>query len=70
MALSSADGEIILKQVPVGTWTFKVWHESIPYVKPIESEMMFTKGKFQVEIEPGENDLGTFKIAAPKQYTE
>lgn len=67
-AVSSADGTLTVKNLPVGTWTFQFWHEKSGYVakavrddKPVE----WNRGRVEVVIEAGKTtDLGTYKIPA------
>lgn len=66
MAISDKNGKLLIKNLPVGTWTIQFWHEKSGYVdtvvqngKPTE----WRRGRVEVEIGPGSNDLGTVKLA-------
>lgn len=65
-AISAADGSFKIKNVPVGEeLEFQAWHEVYGYLKHFKSEKVATneRGRFRLTLEPGENRLGTFKIA-------
>lgn len=50
MALSDADGNFTIENLPAGTWEFQVWHER---TKALETPD-WPKGRFEITIEPGE----------------
>lgn len=59
VGISKADGSFSIPKLPVGTLEFQVWHERAGYLATPE----WTKGRFEMEVKPGVNDLGTIKIA-------
>ena len=59
-AVTAADGTFTIKNLPAGKIEFQVWHELPGYV----DTATWKKGKFEMEIKPGANDLGTVKLAA------
>lgn len=64
-AVSNEKGELTIKNLPVGKWTFTIWHEGCGFVvsgQQAGKEKKWTKGKIDVEIKKGDNDLGEFKI--------
>lgn len=68
VALTDADGRFELKNVPAGTWRFRLWHErrgSLVQVIRNGQDEKLDKGAVTVEIRPGEtSDLGTIQISA------
>ena len=66
-AVSDADGNLVIKGLPVGEeLVFRAFHESAS-VKEVEidgKEVSWKKSRFEVEIEPGVNDMGTVVIGA------
>ena len=65
-AVSDAKGEIVIKGIPVGEHTFRVNHESarIGDVSINGEEDKWSRSRFEFEIKPGMNDLGTVVIPA------
>jgi hypothetical protein len=60
--VTAADGTFRLAKLPAGKLEFQVWHERIGYLDTPE----WPKGRFEMEIKPGVNDLGAIKIAAAR----
>jgi hypothetical protein len=67
MAVSDANGKLLIKNLPAGKWTFQFWHEKAGYVsqatqngKPVE----WKRGRVEIAIQPGTNDLGEIKLSA------
>lgn len=58
--VSAADGTFRLPQLPAGTWEFQAWHERLGYL----DTPAWPKGRFEVTVKPGANDLGTIQLAA------
>jgi hypothetical protein len=58
-ALSNSHGAFRIENLPLGTWEFTVWHERKGYVKT----HAWPKGRFTLDINSGENGLGTIKLA-------
>jgi hypothetical protein len=64
-AISDADGQLTIRDIPIGKWAFVVWHERSGVVKkaihagqPIE----WPDGLMSCTIKPGENGLGEFAL--------
>jgi hypothetical protein len=65
VGVSQADGSFVIKNQPVGQWTFHFWHERCQGIKQAtitSKEQKLERGKLVVEIKPGMNDLGDMKI--------
>ncbi len=59
MAVTGPDGSFQIEKLPVGKAEFQVWQERIGYLH-IER---WPKGRFEISIKPGLNDLGTIAIS-------
>jgi hypothetical protein len=59
VAISAADGTFRIPKLPVGPLEFQVWHERVGY---LETDF-WSRGRFELTIQPGGNDLGTIKLA-------
>jgi hypothetical protein len=57
--VAAKDGTFLLSQLPVGALEFQVWHERVGYLARPE----WPKGRFQITLAPGTNDLGTITLA-------
>lgn len=64
--VSDQKGEIVIKGIPVGDHTFRVNHESarIGEVTVDGKSEKWSRSRFEFEIKPGMNDLGTVVIPA------
>ena len=58
-SISAADGTFKIPKLPVGELEVQVWHERIGYLATDAWE----KGRFEITIKPGSNDLGTVTLA-------
>jgi hypothetical protein len=70
MAVSNADGNFALKALPSGKWVFQFWHEQAGYLTELKSQGKSTawkRGRVELEIKPGENDLGDL-LLAPERF--
>ncbi len=68
-AVSDAGGVITIRNLPVGKWQFKFWHEvhgNIAKVVRSGKPESWTKGVAAISISKGENDLGEIQIV-PKE---
>lgn len=66
MALTSTTGEFIIKNLPVGKHSFRVWHETCGFVTKVRRdghEQQWMKGRLEIEIKPGWNDLGDVLVS-------
>lgn len=64
-AVSDEDGKFTIKNLPTGEWTFQIWHEKPGYVDDVVTNgeaVEWSKGRVDVAIGPGENDLGEIKL--------
>jgi hypothetical protein len=60
--VSKSDGTFSISKLPVGNLEFQVWHERVGYlVTP-----SWPRGRFEVQIRPGRNNLGTIKLSPDK----
>lgn len=67
-AVTDAEGRFRIPKLPIGSWTFRVWHERFGYVENFEKDgrvRSASKGLLEVIIQEGPNDLGT--IAVPSR---
>jgi hypothetical protein len=65
MAVSDENGVVEIKNVPAGKHTFQAWQEGVGYVVS-SGKAKFVKGKADITIKDGANDLGEFKVKPPK----
>jgi len=59
VAISGADGSFELANLPSGTLEFQVWQEKAGY---LEAKSDWSRGRFEMTIRPGDNDLGTIEV--------
>jgi hypothetical protein len=59
VAISGLDGSFRITKLPVGKLEFQVWHERVGYLDTSQ----WPKGRFELTIKPGVNDLGTIQLA-------
>lgn len=59
---SDVNGFFRIAGLPVGKWEFQVWHERAGYL----STPQWPKGRFEIEIRPETNELGTIVLAPSK----
>jgi hypothetical protein len=67
MALTSPTGEFTLKNLPLGKHSFHVWHEmggNVTKARRNGEEQEWKKGRIELEIRPGRNDLGDVLVPA------
>jgi len=62
LAISAADGTFRIAKLPVGRLEFRAWQERIKFV----ATPQWPKGRFEVVIRPGVNDLGKIKLPPEK----
>jgi hypothetical protein len=58
VAISALDGTFRIPKLPVGKIEFQVWQERAGYVET----PAWPRGRFEWDIRPGVNDLGTIKL--------
>lgn len=64
-AVSDANGKLTIAHLPVGKHTFIVWHEAAGLVREANiggRDVELKRGRWELEIQPGRNDLGEIKI--------
>jgi hypothetical protein len=64
-AVSDASGQISLKNLPAGRWTFRLWHERRGYLRSFTrggDEVLWPNEGLTLDIKPGANDLGDVLI--------
>ena len=64
-AASDREGKVTLKNVPVGEWTFVLWHEANGYIKAGKLDgaaAEWPKGRIKVKVEPKVNKVGVIKF--------
>lgn len=64
-AVSDKDGNLVIKNLPVGEWTFQFYQEELGYVAKLKlngKPTSWTKGRPKLEIKSGMNDLGEIKF--------
>lgn len=64
-AVSDSHGKVTLKNVPVGDWTFVLWHEANGYIKKgtldgVAAE--WPRGRIKIKVEPKVNKVGTIRF--------
>lgn len=59
MAVTDKDGKFEIKDLPLGKVEFTVWHEVPGY---LNAKKEWKKGKFELTIKEGDNDLKTIKV--------
>ncbi len=66
VAITDAGGELMIENLPVGEVTFKVWHEnakrSIDEATVGGKVEKWSRGRMEIELKAGMNDLGTVVI--------
>lgn len=62
--VSDKRGEVTIASLPIGQWTFVVWHES-GYIKEATlagKKVEWPRGRITLDIKAGDNDLGQIKV--------
>lgn len=66
VGVSDKDGKVTIKNVPAGKWTFQLWQEASGFVtegKVAGKATKWERGRMDVTIKAGANDLGEIKLA-------
>jgi hypothetical protein len=62
MAVSTIQGKLRIKNIPVGKHTFLLWHELSGFIKEFKrdgkAEKLDKGGRLTIDIKPGDNNLG------------
>lgn len=61
VAVTGDDGSFEIKNLPAGKHEFQVWQEA---VGGLSAKPEWKKGKFKLEINEGDNDLGTVQVSS------
>jgi hypothetical protein len=64
-AVSDKGGNLKIEKLPIGKWTFVVWHET-GYIKEATlggEKTKWDRGRVMLDIKSGENDQGEIKLA-------
>ncbi len=67
VAVSDADGNFDIPNVPTGRWTFQVWHETAGYITTVThdgQQKTWDRGRVELDIAEGEVDLGDITVDA------
>ncbi|PQO34499.1 hypothetical protein DTL21_13350 [Bremerella cremea] len=67
MAVSGENGKFTIENLPVGKHQFQVWHPVSNYVKEMKIDgktVKDRKGIIEIDVKPGNNDLGDIVIDA------
>jgi len=67
MAVTDEQGNFEIKNLPVGDWSFQFWHERAGYLSKVKLDgkaESWKKGRPELSIEEGDNDLGTIAVSA------
>ena len=68
VGVTGENGELTIENLPVGEVTFKVWHENAE--KSIDEGTVggktekWSRGRMEIELKPGLNDLGTITLSS------
>jgi hypothetical protein len=65
MAASDGSGRIHLTNLPVGKWQFRMMHERCGFIRKATlggKPVTWRGGRVELEIKPGQNDLGDVLI--------
>ena len=66
LAVSDEDGKFEIKHLPTGKWTFQVWQEHAGYITRVKiagRATTWTRGRAEIPIQPGDNDLGELRLS-------
>jgi hypothetical protein len=66
VGVSDKDGKLTIKNVPVGKWTFQFWQEASGYLADVtfkDKPTKWERGRVEIEVKAGANDLGVIKVA-------
>jgi hypothetical protein len=65
-AISDASGKVTIKNLPAGTWTFRIWHDKVGFARKGTlggKAFEWERGRMPpLEIKAGKNDLGEMKL--------
>ena len=64
-AVTGPDGSFKIENIPAGEWTFQFWHEKAGYLTKVKVDgkaVEWKKGRVDIKIAAGDNDLGTIEM--------
>ena len=67
MAVTDEDGKFTIEKLPAGKWTFQFRHPMKGYLTAVSvnnKKEKWSKGRTELEIKPGANDLGNIVVSA------
>ncbi len=67
IGISNEKGEVVIKNVPAGKWTFQFWHETAGYLQSVEvggKKTSWRRGRTEVKMTPKGVDLGVVTVPA------
>ena len=66
MAVTDKDGKFEIKNLPVGKWQFMFWQEAAGWLAEVKrdgQEETWRRGTIELDIKPGQNDLGKIVVS-------
>ncbi len=70
--VSNEDGEVTIKNIPAGKWTFQFWQEKSGYVREVVQggkDVSWRRGRVELTIKSGTNDMGNV-VVKPENFEE
>ncbi len=67
MAVTDENGQFTIPNLPAGKWTFQVRHPSAGYITEVKvggKSEKWSRGRMEMTIKAGENDLGVISVPA------
>ncbi len=67
MAVTDEHGQFEIQDLPVGKWEFAVWQERATFLTDVvinDTPVQWKRGRVEIEIKSGENDLGVVTVPA------
>lgn len=65
-AVTAADGSFEIRNIPMGEWTFRFWHEKVGFLPGgnIEGKQFdWPRGRYAIDIRSATTDLGEIKLS-------
>jgi hypothetical protein len=66
IGISDKDGKVSIKNVPAGKWTFQFWQEAAGYIAEAKQNgkaVKWERGRVELDIKAGANDVGEVKVS-------
>ena len=65
-AISNKDGDLVIKNLPAGTWELQLWQEKVGYLANVTvdgEKVEWKRGRLKITVEEGKTtDLGVVKF--------